>query len=93
MEKSAFPATCELNKLDTFWNTAYHSVPMRANAYPDENRKVVRIAAMVTHDDARLLNQGAEENGRSLASEIRLAIDHWLRSNGRRAAGKTAAGA
>lgn len=38
---------------------------------------------MVPESHARALAQSAEDNGRSVASEVRLAIQFWLKAHGR----------
>jgi hypothetical protein len=45
-----------------------------------------RVGALIPESHARALERSAEENGRTLASEIRLAIAEWLRQHGRIAA-------
>jgi hypothetical protein len=48
---------------------------------PKKRRK---LSAMVDLPDIRALEQQAEDNGRSVASEIRIAIDDSLKKNGRK---------
>lgn len=43
-----------------------------------------RVSAMVPAADAKALELSAEENGRTLAAELRMAIQAWLKQNGRR---------
>jgi hypothetical protein len=43
-----------------------------------------RVSAMVPAADANAFESLAEQNGRSTASELRLAIQAWLKQNGRR---------
>jgi len=43
-----------------------------------------RLSGMVPVEDHRALELNARENGRSLASELRLAVTEWLRQHGRR---------
>lgn len=42
-----------------------------------------RIGALIPKSHARALEISAEENGRSIAAEIRLALQEWLRKQGR----------
>jgi hypothetical protein len=44
----------------------------------------VKLSALVPTSDANALTQQAEDNGRSIASEIRLAIHDSLKKNGRK---------
>lgn len=43
-----------------------------------------KLSAMVDLPDIRALKQQAEDNGRSIASEIRIAIHDSLKKNGRK---------
>jgi hypothetical protein len=45
-----------------------------------------RVGAMIPEAHAKALELSAEENGRSTASEIRLALADWLKKHGRIAA-------
>lgn len=45
-----------------------------------------RVGAMIPEPHTRALELSAEENGRSIASEIRLALAEWLKQHGRLAA-------
>lgn len=42
-----------------------------------------RVGALIPERHARALELSAKENGRSLASEIRLALTEWLKRHGR----------
>ena len=48
------------------------------------NEELKRLSGLVPAQDHRALEMNAKENGRSLASELRLAVTAWLRQNGRR---------
>ena len=43
-----------------------------------------RVAGNIPEDDARALELSAQENRRSIAAELGLAVEHWLKKNGRR---------
>lgn len=43
----------------------------------------VRVGAMIPKAHKRALDRSADENGRSTASEIRMAIEFWLKKEGR----------
>lgn len=45
-----------------------------------------RVGAMIPETHAKALELNAEENGRSIAAEIRLALQAWLKQHGRLAA-------
>jgi len=47
------------------------------------HRKQRRIGALIPEAHAKALDKAAEENGRTLASEIRMAVEDWLRKQGR----------
>lgn len=46
---------------------------------------MARVAGMVPEADKKALERLADENGRSLASELRFAVEGHLKQNGRRA--------
>lgn len=52
---------------------------------PSQKDRKRRIAADIDETDARALELNAKENGRSLMSEIRIAIKTHLKTVGRRA--------
>jgi hypothetical protein len=52
---------------------------------PAQTEAEKRVSTMVPADDARALELNAKENGRSVASELRLAVQAWLKQIGRRA--------
>ena len=43
-----------------------------------------RIGGLIPSKLKRGMERNAVDNGRSLASELRLACEHWLRQNGRK---------
>lgn len=45
-----------------------------------------RMGAMVPEPHAKALEQAAQDNGRTIAAEIRMAIQEWLKAHGRIAA-------
>ncbi len=49
------------------------------------SQKMKRIATTVPVEDYKAMDRAAEENGRSLASETRIAIAAHLKAIGRRA--------
>ena len=42
-----------------------------------------RVGAMIPKTHQQALVQNANENGRTIAAEIRLALQEWLRKHGR----------
>lgn len=50
-----------------------------------QREQVARVAGNVPVADKRALEQHAKQNGRTLASEVRLAISAYLKAIGRRA--------
>jgi hypothetical protein len=50
---------------------------------PNFKREMVKVSAQIPVSEERALKQQAEDEGRSLASEIRMAIHDRLKKNGR----------
>jgi hypothetical protein len=44
-----------------------------------------RVNAVVSKRTKAALEENAKDNGRSLAGEVRMACEHWLKQNGKRA--------